>query len=87
MRTVSQLTHVGTKDGNRLYRYQHLFIEHVGDVESPDRYRVLKTDRQTEMHRSTLKGCKRYCTNRKKDLDAISEENGIGGSEIASALA
>jgi len=85
MTDYSKLTYLGTgENGAHVYAYRHLYIRWTGDTSDPDSYEVLKTDQETVMHRSSMKGCKRYITNRKRDLDALCEEHGI---DPAAALA
>jgi len=71
------LTLVPSNGPRSVYRYRHLFIRGVGDASDPDRFQVLKTDRETVMHESSMKGCKRFITNRKKKLDALCAEHAI----------
>jgi len=87
MKDRKKLTLLNQNGRQSLFGYRHLYIRGCGTAENPDRYEVLKTDKETVMHRSTMKGCKRFITNRKQDLDALCEKHGISGSEIASTLA
>ena len=71
------LTLVQSNGPRSVYRYRHLFIRGAGDASDPDRFQVLKTDGETVMHESSMKGCKRFITNRKQKLDALVAEHAI----------
>jgi len=82
MKVYSKLTLIKQNGRESLYGYQHLYIRGCGTAETPDQYEVLKTDKETVMYRSSMKGCKRYITNRKRDLDALCEEHGIDPAAV-----